>query len=93
MSTVPTQYAYRRDTNERVEPGTLVESFRGETWTFDGVSRLANGNSTGRVAVSAACGDGITPCAHMWHRDGIERAEYYPSVFDLYLGDAKGVEA
>jgi hypothetical protein len=92
MTTLPEQYAYTRDTGERVEPGALLES-RGETWTFESVSRQAYGNSTGRVLVSAACGDGLTPCAHAWHIDGIERREFFPHVFNLYLGLENGEEA
>lgn len=75
----------------RVEPGTLVNSFRGETWTFERVSRKAYGNSTGRILVSAACDDVV--CRHSWHKDGIVEREFYPSVFDLYLGTADGTEA
>lgn len=89
-----TQYAFRIPEDDKSElfplvKGDLVESFRGETWTFEGVSREARGNSSGRVLVSAACED----CTHPWHRDGIERREFFPSVFDLYLGNEKGEKA
>lgn len=88
------QYAYDANTHHRVERGDLVESFRGETWTFEGVDRPAYGNSEGRVAVSAACDAGSDgQCPHTWHRDGIERREFYPSVFGLYLADASGEPA
>lgn len=78
------QHAYRAD-GTRVLAGDLINDFRGETWTFEGVSREAEGNSEGRVAVSAACED--VPCRHTWHRDGIERRDFYPSVFELSLRD------
>jgi len=89
MNELPQQYAFHADTHERVEKGALVQSFRDETWTFEGVSRPAGGNSTGRVAVSAACPD----CDHHWHRDGIDRQDFLPSVFDLYLGYEDGTKA
>jgi hypothetical protein len=79
--------------------GDTVYSFRGEEWTFESVSRGAYGSSSGRVAVSRPCPDaydtsgGGRECVHMWHRYGIDRAEYFPSVFGLYLGDAEGNEA
>lgn len=85
-----TQHAYRTGTDEIVLPGALVESFRGETWTFEGIAREAHGNSSGRVRVSAACeGSNGLHCTHMWHRDGIEVREVFPSVFDLYLATEK----
>lgn len=98
MSAVVTeQYAYTREVpgqsgGIRLQAGDLLHGSRGDTWTFDRVSRPAYGNSTGRVQVSAACGDGITPCTHRWHPDGIETREFFPSVFNLYLGDAEGNE-
>lgn len=93
MNTQPQQFAFHDGTGRMVQKGDLIESFRGETWTFESASRPAEGNSTGRVLVSAACGDGVTPCAHMWHTDGIERREFFPSVFRLYLGTEDGSEA
>lgn len=86
---IPVQYAYRRDTGERVERGALLQGARDETWTFEGVSRKAYGHSTGRVLVSAACED----CTHSWHVDGIEKREFFPHVFGLYLGLADGTQA
>lgn len=103
MSDIEPQYAYYTPDHwsktgqeapaepVRVEPGTLINNFRGETWTYEGVSRKAYGNSSGRITVSAACDD--TPCRHADHRNGIERRAFYPSVFDLYLGTADGTEA
>jgi hypothetical protein len=99
MTTLPTQYAYTREIpghqtgGIRVQEGDLLHDSRGETWTFESVSRQAYGNSTGRVLVSAACGDGLTPCAHAWHINGIERREFFPHVFNLYLGLENGEEA
>lgn len=89
---IPVQYAYRRDTGERVQKGDLLDS-RGDTWTFEGVSRKAYGNSSGRVLVSAVCGYGLVPCMHSWHRDGIETREFFPHVFGLYLGYENGDQA
>ena len=83
------QYAYDVTTGRQITQGDLLQGSRDETWTFEGVGRPAEGNSTGRVAVSAACED----CDHFWHRDGIEQREFFPSVFGLYLGDANGVKA
>jgi len=93
------QYAYHCGSGERVTVGEEIVSFRGEHWTYAGVGRPAGGNSTGRVAVMRDCSDaydnghGGRECVHMWHRDGVERTEYFPSVFDLFLGDVNGVEA
>lgn len=103
-NSLPQQYAYRRPEDDKSEilalvPGDQVTSFRGEHWTFEGVARPAYGNSSGRVAVSRLCpdsyenGHGGRECVHMWHRDGIDREEFFPSVFDLYLGDRAGNEA
>lgn len=91
-----TQYAFRIPEDDKSElfplvKGDLVESSKGKTWTFESVSREAHGNSSGRVLVSAACDDSEGGyCHHLWHRDGIEQREFFPSVFDLYLGDEKG---
>lgn len=96
------QYAWRVNPlpgQDHVINGETVISFRGESFTFEGVSRGAYGNSSGRVAVSRLCADaydnghGGHDCVHMWHREGIERDDFFPSVFDLYLGDENGVEA
>ena len=106
-NTLPQQYAYRESAkdlpaDDRPSPlhrGDVVTSFRGEDFTFEGVSRPAYGNSSGRVAVSRVCPDaytnenGVRECPHMWHRGGIDRQEFFPSVFGLYLGDAEGNEA
>lgn len=97
------QYAWTDPTdgmaNVMLHRGDKVVSFRGEEFTFEGVDRYAYGSSEGRVAVSRRCsqaydnGHGGTECPHIWHRDGIDRQEYFPSVFGLYLGDAHGVKA
>jgi hypothetical protein len=86
-------------THRPLQTGDAVYDRDGQPWTFLSVSRKAVGNSTGRVAVSRPCADaydnghGGRECVHMWHRDGIERSEYFPSVFGLYLGLANGEEA
>lgn len=91
-----TQYAFRRPEDDKSEvsplvPGDLVESNRGETWTFVAVSREAHGNSSGRVLVTAACEDSNGGyCHHLWHRDGMETREFFPHVFGLYLGHENG---
>ena len=97
------QYAWTRPENGmaavRLQRGDSLTSSWGEQWFFEGVSQPARGNSSGRVAVSKECSDaydngyGGRECVHMWHRNGIERMDYYPSVFELYLGDAEGNEA
>lgn len=104
------QYAYRESANPLpandkampLEPGDVVTDFRGSDWFFAGVSREAQGNSTGRVMVRRTCPDaydrspslgGGKECTHMWHPGGVETQEYFPSVFDLYLGDENGVKA
>lgn len=102
MTDLP-QYAFRVSARELPENdhavplhrGDVVTSFRGEDYTFEGVTRPAYGNSSGRVVVSRPCPeaydtDGGRTCPHMWHRDGIERREYFPAVFDLYLGTLTG---
>lgn len=68
-------------TGEVIDPGTDVETFRGETWRFECISRTPDGASTGRVLLSAAC----EGCTHAWHRDGIERREFFPSVVDATI--------
>lgn len=104
-----TQYAFRVSSRELpgtpkavpLQPGDTVVSFRGEAWTFEGVARKAYGSSTGRVAVTRRCPDAYTTlvegdvweCPHMWHRDGMDRQELFPSVFNLYLGTENGDEA
>lgn len=92
------QHAYREGSDIQLVPGQLVTSFRGERWEFAGVSRQAQGASTGRVAVQRLCpsayhvGTGDAhECPHMWHRNGMERSEYFPSVFNLYLSTEAGV--
>lgn len=103
---LPQQYAWATGMDGERAPlgralvrGDKIYSFRGEEFTFEGVDRPAYGNSSGRVAVSRPCADaydnghGGLECVHMWHRDGIERMDYFPSVFGLYLGDAEGNEA
>lgn len=89
------QYAFDRTSGNQVFPGQTIQSSRDETWTFERVSRKAYGNSTGRVLVSAACEgeQGYGDCEHSWHKNGIETREFFPSVFDLYLGLADGTEA
>lgn len=91
--------------NDRPTPlhkGDVVTSFRGEDWSFGSVSRPAYGNSTGRVSVYRDCPDsydrspsqgGGRECVHMWHPGGVDVQEYFPSVFDLYLGTESGEEA
>lgn len=88
-----------------VHTGELVTSFRGDEWTLEGVSRPAVGNSEGRIALERICPDArqgarydgrsraVIECPHMWHRNGIERREFYPSAFNLYLGTEDGGEA
>jgi hypothetical protein len=79
--------------------GDVVYSVGGEPWYFGSVSRPAYGNSSGRVSVYRTCPDAYTTsngsqeCVHVWHRNGIDTQEYFPSVFGLYLGDAEGNEA
>jgi hypothetical protein len=100
---VQPQYAWTRPeggmANVRLQQGDSVVSFRGEQWFFEGVSQHAVGNSAGRVSVSRLCADAYTTsngqqdCPHMWHRNGIERQDFFPSVFGLYLGNAEGAEA
>lgn len=102
-NTLPQQYAWTRPVNGmasvRLQRGDSITSFRGEQWFYEGVETPAYGNSEGRVAVSRECpdtydnGNGGRECVHMWHREGIERTAYYPSVFGLYLADDKGCEA
>ncbi len=97
------QYAWTDPTdgmaNVMLHRGDKVVSFRGEEYAFEGVARPAQGNSTGRVAVSRECPDaydngrGGIDCPHMWHVAAIERDDYFPSVFSLYLGDENGVKA
>lgn len=72
-----------------VTAGDTVTSFHGEEWTFVAVSRPAQGSSTGRVRVRRDCPD----CDHYWHTGDVEYAEFFPGVFDLYLGDQYGMEA
>lgn len=85
------QYAYHRDSGERVAVGEELDQ---GGWVYRGVDRPAYGNSTGRVGVSRVCPDAVDgECPHMWHRDGVQRREFFPSVFGLYLGDAEGNEA
>jgi hypothetical protein len=94
-----TQYAFRRPEDDKSElfplvKGDLVHDHRGDTWTFEAVSREAYGNSSGRVLVSAACEDSNGGyCHHLWHKDGMETREFFPHVFDLYLGYANGDQA
>jgi len=98
MSTdIATQYAYTRAGNIRVSPGTLLGE-PGEQWVFKSVSRKAYGSSSGRVLVERFCPDGHAvglgwECSHSWHENGIETREFFPSVFDLYLGTEDGTEA
>jgi hypothetical protein len=100
------QFAYKREDRTKFSAerfplvrGQAVTSGRGESWFFGGVSRGAYGNSSGRVRVYRTCPDAYTAssgaqdCPHMWHRNGIDVQEYFPSVFGLYLGDAEGNEA
>lgn len=61
--------------------GSRRLNFRGEEWTLEGVSRAPEGSSTGSIEVSRPCID----CDHYWHADGIERGEYYPSVFSVRI--------
>ena len=75
------QLAYRVGTTTVVPVGSTVESFRGETWRYDGIESPAKGASQGRVKVSTACDD----CMHAHHRDGIMHRAFYPSVFGLEL--------
>lgn len=103
MTALPAQYAYTREGNKRVRLNTILTSFRGEEWMFKGIARQAYGNSSGRVSMARPCPDayetgGHTPstmldCPHMWHRNGIEKSEFSPSVFELYLGLENGEEA
>src|SRR5262249_53929389 len=85
------QYAYDTETGRMIHRDQGVESFRGEQWFFKGVSRPAEGDSSGRVAVARTCPDayttsnGMQECPHSWHRNGIETAEYFPGVFGLVL--------
>lgn len=103
-SIINEQYAYRVSPlpgQTHVINGEPVISFRGETWTFVRVSRPAVGNSSGRILVRRPCPDaydrspsqgGGRECVHMWHPGGVETGEYFPHVFDLYLGDESGRE-
>lgn len=85
------QYAYHRESGERVERGEVMDH---DGWVYVGVDRPAYGNSSGRVAVVRPCPDAVDgECVHMWHRGGVERREFFPSVFGLYLGDVDGNEA
>lgn len=103
MSTISTdeQYAWRVNPlpgQDHVISGETLISFRGETWVFKGVSRKAYGNSTGRVLVERFCPGGHAvgfgwECSHFWHENGIETREFFPSVFELYLGTEDGTEA
>lgn len=97
MSAVVTeQYAYTREVpgqsgGIRLQAGDTLHGSRGETWSFDRVSRPAYGNSTGRVQVSRPCTNHDDTPGHFWC-SGVETREFFPSVFNLYLGDANGVE-
>lgn len=92
------QFAYDAETHERIQRNQVVTSFRGDEWIFKGVDRPAYGNSSGRVAVSRTCPDAYTTsggaqeCPHMWHRNGIDREEFFPSVFGLYLAEPGEIE-
>ena len=104
---IPAQYAYKvsaqelspHDSPRPVQRDQLVTSFRGEDWFFKGVSRKAYGSSEGRISVSRTCPDAYTTsngqqdCPHMWHVNGVDTQEYYPSVFGLYLGLENGEDA
>lgn len=105
MNNLPQQYAWTHLEGEQavshraLQRGDTIYSFRGEAFTFEGVTRPAYGNSSGRVAASRPCPEshetatGGRECTHCWHRNGIEWDEFFPSVFGLYLGDEKGEEA
>lgn len=95
MEKLPEQYAWRKSSlpgQDHVIEGEPVISFRGDTYTYIGVSRKAYGNSTGRVLVTRPCShDDHTSPGLSWCK-GEDRREFFPSVFDLYLGDAEGNE-
>lgn len=90
-----TQYAFDRDNPSRpIEAGDILTSGGGEQWAFECVSRPAAGHSTGRVTLYRQCPDARHgECPHFWHRNGVEEREFFPSVFDLFLGLADGTEA
>lgn len=103
MSTdIATQYAFPVDPRPghgHIEHGEAVVSFRGDSWTYTGVARKAYGNSEGRVSVQRRCPDAVDVpggdpvCTHMWHYGGVEKREFFPSVFGLHLGTENGEEA
>lgn len=97
MTTLPAQYAWTRPTTAPGTPIPLIEGDvlhdgRGGIWFFDRISRPAYGHSTGRVQVHRACQNHTSGPGHFWC-NGTETREFFPSVFDLYLGDCDGVEA
>lgn len=66
-----------------IEPGHALHDGRGEAWSYVSVTRLPEGNSTGRIFVERECGhvkeDG--DCEGAYWCQGMERREFFPSVF------------
>lgn len=55
-----------------VNPEDTIYDFRGEPWTYLGITRVPNGASSGRVYVESAS-------------DSTYKSEFFPSVFDLVI--------
>lgn len=66
-----------------IEPGHLLDDGRGEMWSYVSVTRLPEGNSSGRIFVERECGheklNGDCEGAY-WCR-GMDRREFFPHVF------------
>jgi hypothetical protein len=71
---------------ETIEPGSKVKDFHDKEWTFDRISRLPAGNSTGRVQLSRPCSHSENDHATRihWCR-GTEVRDFFPSVVDAQI--------
>lgn len=59
-------------TGQEISQGTVIRDFRGDAWTYLGITRVPNGASTGRVYAEST-------------GDSAYKAELFPSVFDLVI--------
>jgi hypothetical protein len=67
-----------------IDPGFKLDDGRGGTWSYVSVTRLPEGNSSGRIYVERPCGHvrEDSECMGAYWCKGVERREFFPHVFD-----------